>query len=461
MKTLQLLPLCGISVLADSIPRGHGAGLYGVQCLSDSPLLTLDTGTICRANSTSPLLNHSTHGRCDNNNYPHSHPPYQYQHNWTHTSPCITSSTSSQKQYCVFSDSAFASGRGTTLVTSPKRAAYMSRSTPAFTNPNLTLTINQDLTGTTSTIPAKYTVQAIPGKGLGVIATTFIARGELIMANTPSIMIDYGAFADLAEEEYLSLQASGIDVLPPSHRERVLSLSTHDSGDSNLTFTQQVEKVINTNAFDIDPLEDDEEQEHGFYVVFPEIARMNHDCRPNADYWYDDVRLSQWVHAVRDIYPGEEVTISYIDPVQKRQKRKQRLKRTWGFECSCAACTAGETAGAASDDRVGQMLELVSELRDETRESRASPQMAELVVGLYELERLWGQVYEVYALAAVEWNGVGDAWTATKWARRAVEFGIWSVGGGDEDVRDMERLATDPWGHWSWMRRTKTRMGGG
>jgi SET domain-containing protein len=40
---------------------------------------------------------------------------------------------------------------------------------------------------------------------------------------------------------------------------------------------------------------------------------MNHDCRPNADYYFDPETLAQHIHAIRPIAAGEEITISYIE----------------------------------------------------------------------------------------------------------------------------------------------------
>lgn len=43
------------------------------------------------------------------------------------------------------------------------------------------------------------------------------------------------------------------------------------------------------------------------------VARMNHDCRPNADYWFDKDTLVQHVFATRTIVPGEEISVTYIE----------------------------------------------------------------------------------------------------------------------------------------------------
>lgn len=40
---------------------------------------------------------------------------------------------------------------------------------------------------------------------------------------------------------------------------------------------------------------------------------MNHDCRPNAHYYWDPETFTQNVFAVRPILAGEEITITYVE----------------------------------------------------------------------------------------------------------------------------------------------------
>ena len=91
---------------------------------------------------------------------------------------------------------------------------------------------------------------------------------------------------------------------------------------------------------------------------------MNHDCRPNAHYYFDPKTLTQHVHALRTILPGEEITISYIDPAQKRKARLHALKESWGFPCGCSSCSATSTVHSASDDRISQIEDIREELED-------------------------------------------------------------------------------------------------
>ncbi|KAL2181341.1 uncharacterized protein P884DRAFT_188573, partial [Thermothelomyces heterothallicus CBS 202.75] len=379
------------------------------------------------------------------------------QHIWTHSSPCLQGRYAEQP-ICVFTDTTFADGRGISLVTTPQRARYLA-SKPAFTRPETVRGINQDLN---RTVPAKYEMRHIPGKGMGLIATSHIRRGDLIVANTASLMIDYRAFNELSKREYTSLQAAAVSHLPSFHADRLLALSAHVTDTSHLAREELIEKIAATNSFDIDPDEDDPDQHHSFFVLFPEIARMNHDCRPNAEYRYEGGgggrgagSLAQSVRAARDIAPGEEITLSYIDPLLPggRAARVDRLRRNWGFACACPLCSLDRARSEESDRRIAQ----IAEIKDELATGKACPAMADLLVALYEMERLWGLMYEAYMLAALEYNGAGDPWTAVKYARLALEWGIPMLEEADEDLEDMRELASDPQRHWSWRRRAEPK----
>jgi hypothetical protein len=134
-----------------------------------------------------------------------------------------------------------------------------------------------------------------------------------------------------------------------------------------------------------------------------------------------------------------------------------KLKKQWGFHCGCALCQATPGQVRASDKRIQQIQDLRTEFSDYSAKSRATPQMAELMVSLYEQERLHGLQYEAFTHAAFEWNGVAEPWLATKYAQLAVEIGIASLGEDDKDVDELRRLADDPWSHWTWQLRTKQR----
>eukprot|EP01009_Symbiontida_sp_KSa7_P007484 NODE_4356_length_350_cov_350.033223_g3755_i0.p1 GENE.NODE_4356_length_350_cov_350.033223_g3755_i0~~NODE_4356_length_350_cov_350.033223_g3755_i0.p1 ORF type:complete len:81 (+),score=8.23 NODE_4356_length_350_cov_350.033223_g3755_i0:75-317(+) len=68
---------------------------------------------------------------------------------------------------------------------------------------------------------------------------------------------------------------------------------------------------------------------------------MNHSCDPNVQVTYNhrnDETLV--VTALRDLEPGEELFISYIDESMEVDKRMQQLDEHYKFQCACTKCTA-------------------------------------------------------------------------------------------------------------------------
>ena len=144
--------------------------------------------------------------------------------------------------------------------------------------------------------------------------------------------------------------------------------------------------------------------------------------------------------------------------IQTRKQRLHKLKSVWGFPCSCSLCTQSNALSKASDARITLIHELHADLEDYTESSRATPEMAELLISLYQQERMDAMVYEAYAYAAIEWNGAGEPWMAIKYAQLAIEYGMLSIGAGDAGVDEMRQIAIDPWTHWSWLLRKTKRM---
>lgn len=137
--------------------------------------------------------------------------------------------------------------------------------------------------------------------------------------------------------------------------------------------------------------------------------------------------------------------------------RLAHLNESWHFPCSCSACTQNKQMTDASDSRVHQIQEIRKQLRNWDN-SPATPALAELLISLYQQERLWTMIYEAYTYAAIEYNGDGSPWLATKYARLAIQHGLATAGPQDSDVNEMIALARNPWEHWSWMLRTRMRM---
>ncbi|KAF1850355.1 SET domain-containing protein [Cucurbitaria berberidis CBS 394.84] len=354
---------------------------------------------------------------------------------WTFWPECFSNENTTDP-YCVFTDQSFASGRGIFIITT-KDLAYDMLEHDAWRRPETLSRVNKYDS-------PPFVTHEFPGKGRGLVANKTLHRGDQIFASTPILITDSGAY-DLSEAERLALLYRGVDTLPPASQKVFWELLGHFNDDP-------VDDRINTNNFDVSI---DEEAQA---AVFPEIAMLNHDCRPNAAYAFDERTMTHYVHAVRDIMPGEEITITYIDNEMERARRVKKLKRNWGFDCSCSTCTAHPSLVSESDTRLGEIAALSTILDDWTIDSEATPEAAELLISLYEQERLHANLATAYKHAAEAYSSFGKKWEAMRYARLSAEMSMLDKGFGDSDVKEMREMSLRPELSWSWKKRVG--MGG-
>lgn len=76
---------------------------------------------------------------------------------------------------------------------------------------------------------------------------------------------------------------------------------------------------------------------------FSLLTKMNHSCSPNTVVlyksrgWGRDHPLCAYCIALKDIAPGEELTISYIETDESYEERQAALAN-YGFQCTCPKC---------------------------------------------------------------------------------------------------------------------------
>lgn len=356
---------------------------------------------------------------------------------WTFWPECFSNENTTDA-YCLFSDQTFANGRGIFIITT-EPLAYGMLQKQAFRNPKSLSRSNQHAN-------PPFEQHEFPIKGRGLIANKTLFRGDQIFASTPLLLTDPDAYK-LAEPERLDLLYRGVETLPEASRELFWELLGHFKGDP-------VDGRINTNNFEV--VVDDISQA----ALFPEIAMLNHDCRPNAAYFWDEETFTHYVHAMRTIQPGEEITISYIDSEKPRAHRMRRLERNWGFKCDCSACTAHPSPHR----RVRRTPQPHHPARRPPQRLDAlvarHPEMAEALVSMYDQERLWAYLATAYKHAAEAYSSFGNKYMAVKYARLSAEFSILDKGFADRDVREMKNMAKDPEMSWSWNKRVGLKKGG-
>ncbi|KAM8876784.1 histone-lysine N-methyltransferase SMYD3 [Synchiropus picturatus] len=71
------------------------------------------------------------------------------------------------------------------------------------------------------------------------------------------------------------------------------------------------------------------------------FSLLNHDCRPNCVLTFEGPRAG--LRAVRDLGPGEELTISYIETLLDSQGRQKQLQEQFHFSCRCSRCQSTDS----------------------------------------------------------------------------------------------------------------------
>ena len=108
-----------------------------------------------------------------------------------------------------------------------------------------------------------------------------------------------------------------------------------------------------------------------------------------------------------------------------------------------------------SDDRVKQIRTLIAELDEYGKTGTGTPDKAELLITLQELEGQFIRMYEAYYRAAVEWNGVGETTKAVRYARLCLARGIVLRGPGRAFAENLRALMKEPEKHWTYRFRLK------
>ncbi|XP_041660665.1 N-lysine methyltransferase SMYD2-B [Cheilinus undulatus] len=86
------------------------------------------------------------------------------------------------------------------------------------------------------------------------------------------------------------------------------------------------------NGFTIE----DDELSHLGTAVYPDVALINHSCLPSVIVTYNGTAAE--IRAVKDMKPGDEVLISYIDLLYPTDDRNNRLRESYYFTCDCQEC---------------------------------------------------------------------------------------------------------------------------
>ncbi|WVQ96198.1 hypothetical protein IAU59_003301 [Kwoniella sp. CBS 9459] len=253
-----------------------------------------------------------------------------------------------------------------------------------------------------------FELTAIPGKGLGLVATRYIKRGELILRESPFVLVPL----EHEDQEISSDSVRGIfERLTVEERANFESLYGREDKQAE---NDPLVNIVVTNSI---PLYREAESEDGHpkdfmgLGLFYMISRINHSCTPNAGWiWYGD-EGSMHLYAYTDVSVDTELCASYLDAgiLYTQKTRRHKLRQDYGFDCFCTACNRSSEHARATDENLRICSRICrrwerSELRNYARDLPRAVEEITLMIDLLKKEGKWvmlgpsyEQLFYVYA----------------------------------------------------------------
>ncbi|OCH85841.1 SET domain-containing protein [Obba rivulosa] len=298
----------------------------------------------------------------------------------------------------------------------------------------------------------KFSITDIPGKGKGLVATRPIAKGELVLAETPLFTIPTNLHSGkMIIEQLLTLTPDQLE-----------EYSTMTNAHENLGLHPAV-GIFETNQYPCgnhDPEQGDFAPMTGYS---PTASRINNDCRPNINNYWNNRAQQIHFHAVRDIAPGEELCVSYLDVLTRPTKkdRAEMFKKTSNFECKCSVCSLTGEELRASDTRRATIARIHNDLGECWTKPEAAIKKCRLALRLMELEGIKNRFGDGFYCDGYRFCiAYGDVENARAWAKLAWEGHTRCRGADSEEAQEAEKWYKFPANCKLYARLGKRTVGG-
>lgn len=274
-------------------------------------------------------------------------------------------------------------------------------------------------------------IESIAGKGLGIVATERISKGEKVFEETPLLR---GKTQDLRQRLNV---AEAVANLSNTKRKRFRALFNSFPEEEDLG-------IIRTNCYALGT-------DSVYCGVFRKLSRVNHSCTPNCERWWDSHRDAETLYALRDIDVGEELTVWYTSDVARmtRSERQEMLRRGWRFDCQCECCQLTGPAQTLSDKRRTKIKEIDDEVAFNV--SRGMIILLKMALEYAEEEGLRGTAktricYDGFQVAL----GLKNLAEAKKFIKMCHDEYLLATGPTSEETQKMRRYMENPTSHVMW-----------
>ncbi|KAL8949339.1 MAG: hypothetical protein Q9222_004544 [Ikaeria aurantiellina] len=220
-----------------------------------------------------------------------------------------------------------------------------------------------------------FRVQNIIGKGLGCVAVDDLSPGTLILMEKPLLSISNVEDRwSRQNRDDLQREIQRLQTNRRLHELRNLFSRRHGTAAAD-------RDRFEINNFQMSEGDDDGPSDQG---VFPQAARFNHSCLPNA--WFNwNPNLQPYgspdppeyltLYTTKIIRADEEIVFNYRNKnwSRPRAERQRELNQDYGFLCDCMACRPNGVGDLAEKRRARMRQDLNAIIRyhsdqDHTRE---------------------------------------------------------------------------------------------
>eukprot|EP00933_Yihiella_yeosuensis_P024798 TRINITY_DN1922_c1_g2_i1.p1 TRINITY_DN1922_c1_g2~~TRINITY_DN1922_c1_g2_i1.p1 ORF type:complete len:505 (+),score=84.69 TRINITY_DN1922_c1_g2_i1:100-1614(+) len=274
-------------------------------------------------------------------------------------------------------------------------------------------------------------------KGLGVLATSDIKRGQLILSEEPILKFRSSDPVWLCRIRKMVRDS-------PQKRKALSSL--YDAFRRETGGKKSLRGVVQTNAFRCG-------MKTEYYVLGIQASRFNHSCNSNCEQSYDEELNQLQFYASTDIEAGQELCIRYIDTRAPYEVRQEELESLFGFKCRCEVCAEKDEGEREQQDAYREeMQELLEDLEehDEGYGVWERPEKVldtvESLLDLYDKANLHAQSYRKWdcTTASEVSDELGDERGARAYLKQAIYHATLLQGANHQDTRELKEKL-EPW----------------
>ncbi|KAK4448780.1 SET domain-containing protein 5 [Podospora aff. communis PSN243] len=352
---------------------------------------------------------------------------------WSYTPACAHPESGEGAPYCVYSYKENRGGSGLSVLATPEVAADI-EGFLGDPNPTWLHSQAQRYYQDPQLENRAFEVRDVPGKGKGAIATRLIRAGEVLIRESPAILNIPQLPKGVLPAQVGGMFELAVKQLPERQQKRVVGLSRGDADDGGVDMSgDAINRVLNTNSFGIHV------KDHFMAALCPDIARINHACRPNMFTRFSHETFTMEAVAYADIQSGEELHLSYL-PLNLLSEDRKAMIQQWGFNCTCSLCSSPDKA-SESDRNKRRIQEILDQLQEESNRTPEKVEtFAQELFKLLDAERLMFEAGNFASLLTGVYYSMGEMKKARQVASTAVSNNTLYLGHDSVKVQSAKEL---------------------